>query len=172
MPRYLFTIVALFVFLIAYTYEEYRVLAQNVSPETLLKEYRDQHTLSTGTSPDGSIHISEVIDPPHVSHNMQFANHERTLRAFFAPNKGGVETIYIEQARPNKFFAIVGVFEVLPETVSLFWSQPMTLVFYATTVDGVFVRNEINLHTLIVKSTPLKDMPKTHSDESGILTSD
>lgn len=172
MPRYLFTILALVVFLFAYICEEYPVFTQIVSPETSLAAYRDLHTIKEGSSPDGSMHISEVTDLPHVSHYIQVANHGRNLRAFLAPDRGGVGLIYIEQARPHKFFAIVGTFSVLPETVSLIWTAPTTLVFYGTAADGTFMRYELDLHTGTIGSTPSSDSPKTETNVGDVLTSD
>ncbi len=172
MPRYLFTVLALFVFLFAYTYEEYRVFAQNVSPETSLAAYRDRHTIKEGATLDGSIRISEAVNPPHVSHYIQFANHERTLRAFLAGDKGGVGLIYIEQAQPHKFFAIVGAFSVVPETVSLFWSGPTKLIFYGTAHDGTFMRYELDLHSGTTGSMPASLSPQTETTKVGVLTSD
>lgn len=171
MPRYFFTILALFVFLFAYTYEEYPLFAQHVSPETYLEQYRELHTIKVGATLDGSIQISELFDVPHVSHYIQFANHARTLRVFLAPNKGGVTTIYIEQARPHKFFTITGAFLTLPETVSFIWTGPTTLAFYATNPDEVFMRYELNLHTLTLERTPTAHAPEA-ADHESVLTSD
>jgi hypothetical protein len=172
MPRYLFTVLAFFVFLIAYTYEEHRIFAQNVSPETILADYRDLHTISSGMSPDGSINISEVIDPPRVSHYMEIANHGRNLRAFLAPNKGGVGLIYIEQARPHKFFAITGAFSVLPETVSFMWTGPMTLVFYGISPDETFTRYALDLKSKILSDTPVMDPLLLKSTVNDTLTAE
>jgi hypothetical protein len=172
MPRYIFTIIALVVFLFAYAYEEYRVFAQNVSPETSLAQYRDLHTVKEGVTPDGSIEISEVLDPPHVSHYIQYANHGRTLRAFLAPNRGGVGLIYIEQVRPHKFFAIIGAFSVVPETASILWTTPTTLVFYGTAPDATLMRYEIDLHTGIVRTIIVADFPTSELRPENILTAE
>jgi hypothetical protein len=170
MPRYLFTILALVVFLFAYILVEYHVSRQNVSPETALAEYRELRTIREGVTLDGSMRISEVIDPPHVSHYLQIANHGRDLRAFLAPNKGGVGLIYIEQARPHKFFALIGAFAVTPETVSLMWTAPTTLIFYGTAPDGTFMRYIINLHTLTMTSMPIAASPQTAIRSGDVLT--
>jgi len=55
---------------------------------------------------------------------------------FLLPTKEGVGLVYIEQVRPHKFFAIIGAFSVVPETVSLIWTAPTTIVFYGTAPDG------------------------------------
>jgi hypothetical protein len=170
MPRYLFTILALVVFLFAYILVEYQVFTQNVSPETALAEYRELRTIREGVTLDGNMRISEVIDPPHVSQYTKIANHGRDLRAFLAPNKGGVGLVYIEQARPHKFFALVGAFAVLPETVAFMWTAPTTLIFYGTAPDGTFMRYTINLHTLAMTSMPIAASPQTAIGSTDVLT--
>lgn len=156
MPRYLFTFVAFAIFLVAYFSEAY---TQHVSPETALATYREAYAIKQGVSADGHIEISEVAVPPHVSLYMETPNHLRTLRAFIAPNRGGVSTIYIEQAQPHKFFAIEGVFSVLPETASFLWTTPTTLVFYGTSPDGVFIRYVVDVHSLSMLSTAAAGAP-------------
>lgn len=172
MPRYLFTVLAFFVFLIAYTYEEHRVFAQNVSPETILANYRDLNTISSGASPDGGMNISEAVDPPRVSHYIKIANHGRNLRAFLAPNKGGVGLIYIEQARPHKFFVITSTFSVLPETVSFLWTGPMTLVFYGMSPDNTFTRYTLDLRSKILNDTPAMEPLSLKSAVNDTLTAE
>lgn len=169
MLRYVFTSIALVVFLLAYAYSEYPLFTTNVSPETALVTYRELRTVKEGASLDGSMRISEIINPPRVSHYTQVANHGRTLRAFLAPDRGGVGLIYIEQARPHKFFAVVGAFSVLPETVSILWTGPSTLVFYGTAPDGAFMRYELNLHTGGVVALPMSDLPQAVPETTNAL---
>lgn len=169
MLRYVFTSIALVVFLLAYAYAEYPIFSKNVSPETALAAYRELRTVKEGDYGDMGIHVSTTIDAPNVSHYIKVSNHSRTLRAFLTPNLGGSGIIYVEQARPHKFFTIVGLFSVLPETVSMSWTGPNTLVFYGTAFDGKFMRYELNLHTGEVALLSVNNLPRTAEQTADAL---
>lgn len=163
MPRYLFTILALLIFVLTFVSERSGYFLTRVSPETKLVAHRETQRVTVGRSYDGALIIREIASAPSVPIQARYANHLRTLRAYVAPNHSGLPTIYIESARPHNVYVLEGAFTVLPEDASLFWTTTTTLTFYGKQEDGTLTRFTIDVHDLSLASEAVAEIP-THDD--------
>lgn len=163
MPRYLFTIVAFVVFLLALAYESSDFFPMHVSSETTLTAHRETHHVAVGQSSDGALAIREIAEAPHVPIQARYANHLRTLRTFVAPNQSGTPMIYLESVHPHIFYVAEGAFTVLPDEASFMWTSPTTFMFYGTDQRGLLARFTIDVRELLLTSETISEIPE-HDD--------
>lgn len=159
MPRYLFTVLSLLIFVLAFAYETSDHFFVHVSPETQLALRRETQSVKVGRSDDGALTIRELAKAPSVPVQARYANHSRTIRAFIAPDHAGVPAIYLEAIHPHHFYAVEGAFSVLPGEVSLTWPTPSTLMFYGREHDGALACFVVNVHELIITRELIDVLP-------------
>jgi hypothetical protein len=133
------------------------VFSGAVSRETAVEDAsRETFSVQQGVSQDGLLAITAVPAVPSIPPRMKAANHERTLRAFIAPNRGGVLTLYLERAKPREYYALLGSFHVTEKYPVLTWASSTVLVFYGTAPDGTVMRCVVDVHLLVFSQTPIE----------------
>ncbi len=140
-----------------------------VSRETgMLERYRETFTVKQGVSQNGQLAIVKIPDVPTVPPRIKSANHERTLRAFTAPNRGGVLTLYVEGIRPHEYYSLMGSFSLAPQYTVLTWTSETTLEFYGISKDGKIMKYIADVHLLTfseklidVAAIPTKNIPSS-----------
>jgi hypothetical protein len=147
-------------------------LSDAVSRETTIGErFRETFAVKQGVSQDGLLAITLVPAVPAIPPRMKMANHERTLRAFFAPNRGGVPTLYVERVKPHEYYALVGGFIPADAYPVIAWTSPTTLMFYGSTPAGELMRYAADVRLLTFSQTPmvLAELPDKNTPLESIL---
>lgn len=144
-PPFIFTAITLCLFMSALYYEGVIFSHDIVSGETLVGEHI---LVKQGVSQDGSVAIMQVLDAPHIPPRLKIGNHARTLRAFIAPDRGGILSLYIESAVPSAYYAVTGGFTVSPDYPTLAWRDNSTLMFFITVNDGALALMTLDVGTL------------------------
>lgn len=159
MPRYLFTIIALLIALLAFAYETSGDFFSRVSPETAkLAMYRETQSVTVGQSIDGVLVIREITNAPSVPIDAQYANHLRTKRAYVAPTHSGMPAVYVEVARPRALYVLEGAFSVEADDVSFTWLTATTLMFYGRS-NGALTRFVVDVHSLTISGESVAAIP-------------
>lgn len=127
-----------------------------VSRETgVLERYRETFTVKQGVSQDGSLVITKIQSAPSIPPQAKPANHARTLRAFFAPNRGGVLTLYVESIKPHEYYSVTGEFTVSGDYPVITWDTETTLAFYSTSSKGEPTRYAADLRLITLSVKPV-----------------
>lgn len=163
MPRYAFTIIALFVVVLAFIYESSGFFSVQVSPETELALHRETQRVTAGRSTDGELTIREITHAPSVPVRARYPNHLRTLRAYIAPNHIGVPALHLESARPRNSYVLEGAFSVSPNEASLTWVSTTTLMFYGRRGDGALTRFVADVHDITLVSEATSTLPPSNT---------
>jgi hypothetical protein len=123
------------------------VFSKIVSPETSAGErYQETVAVKQGVSQDGTLFITRTSRAPSVPPGVKALNHERTLRAFTAPDRGGVLALYVESVRPHEYYTLAGSFVLSSDYPVLAWESATTLAFYATTPAGELLKYSADVH--------------------------
>lgn len=133
--------------------------------------YHGTFAVKQGVSQDGLLAITTVPAAPAIPPRMKAANHERTLRAFTAPNRGGVLTLYVERAQPHEYYALTGGFTLGEEYPVITWTSVTTLVFYGIAPEGTLTRYEADVRLLTLTHTPidLASLPDENTPSESFL---
>jgi hypothetical protein len=160
MPRYLFTVVAFLIAVLAFAYETSGKFFSHVSPETTtLATHRETQRVTVGQSIDGALVIREIANAPRVPVQARYPNHLRTLRVYVAPNHSGVPALYVEVARPRASYVLEGAFSVSADEASFTWVTTTTLMFYGRRSDGALTRFVVDVHNLTISSETIARIP-------------
>lgn len=128
----------------------------HVSRETSASErYRETLTVKQGVSRDGMLAITKIPSAPPVPPRAKSGNHARTLRAFFAPNRGGVLTLYVESIKPHEYYSLAGEFTVLGDYPVLTWESETTLAFYGISRKGELSHYVADVHFVRLSEEPI-----------------
>lgn len=142
--RFTFTAVAAILFVFSLYHEG---LLLPVSGETSINQI-EQISVKQGVTQDGSLSVSMVSDAPPVPPRKKSPNHRRTLRAFIAPNRGGVSTLFIESVLPHEVYGVSGMYRVSQDYPTLFWKDEGTLIFYASSAEGALYEITLDVRSL------------------------
>lgn len=144
------TIFSGFVFLFAAFYAGILPFSlADVSRETnILNNFRETSSVKQGVSQDGLLAVTKLPNAPVVPPRVKAANHARTLRAFIAPDRGGIPTLYVESVKEHAYYALTGGFSVLEEYPVIAWTSPTTLIFYGKSSTGALMRFTADLHLI------------------------
>jgi len=75
-------------------------------------------------------------------------NHSRTLRAFIAPNRAGLASLYVESVHPHEYYSVSGGFTLLRDYMVPVWLSEDALMFYGTSPEGQLMRYTVLLGDL------------------------
>lgn len=120
-----------------------------VSPETeLVKHARETWSVKQGVSRDGLLVVTRAPAPPAVPPREKSMNHSRTLRAFIAPNRAGLASLYVESVHPHEYYSVSGGFTLLRDYMVPVWLSEDALMFYGTSPEGQLMRYTVLLGDL------------------------
>ncbi|MEK7118044.1 MAG: hypothetical protein AAB869_00350 [Patescibacteria group bacterium] len=147
---------ALVFLLVAFFPRGLSFLSTPVSRETSVPErYRKTLSVEQGVSQDGLLTVTKIPHAPSVPPRAKPANHARTLRAFFAPDSGGVLTLYIESIKPHGYYLITGGFTISGDYPVLTWDTETTLAFYSMSSKGELMRYAADVHLITLSVRPV-----------------
>lgn len=120
-----------------------------------LENYREMLDVKEGVSQDGQLAITKIPNAPTIPPRAKSSNHARVLRAFFAPDRGGTLTLYVENVRPHRYYSLAGAFRVLEEYPVLAWGGETALAFYGTSPKGDLLQYTADVHLLTLSQKPV-----------------
>lgn len=160
LSKFTFSFIALIILCCAISAHSFFDPQQSVSRETHLRT--NDLAQYAGTSFDGTVRLMQVREAPHVAPHMKFSNHARNLRIFVAHGKNDTPLLYVEQAKPHRYFALKFSTPLNPlarslartDYLSFTWKTASSVEFYEAESDGSFTRYLLELHGLALVHTP------------------
>lgn len=142
----------------------------DVSPETQSVEQRHETwSMKPGVSRDGALLIEHAPAAPRIPPWAKSLNRSRTLRAFVAPDRSGIPSLYVEQVRPHAFYVLGGVFMLDSASPALAWLDDRTLVFYATSPSGQPTRYTADIGAIALSGVSADFPPSVQPPVYNIL---